>query len=550
MRNRLNTMELLMAPSNEDASVNQQSGSSANENNRSSLLASSTSPSRPRGPLPPHATGRAVAAAGRRVWRAALATAIAFRALLVLWAHFTARLLRRAVGGLIKTKESRGGQGSWEGSRRGSGIMSPAAGCYRYSSPEGGAGGGRGLAGKRGVVKSSSSSSSLPSSFVRSSPVSPPGALLQQSLESGYGGLEQGRAGGDGGDDDGGGGEHFWRETWRRHHAQQPQQERWQQQEQRQQQEQQKQQKRYHQPWEEEEEGQRQRRQQEQQQHHQQHEDQWQQQQKFQQRQRQQQQQQQQQEQQQQQHHQQQQQQQQQQPERGFDLLPPPPSSSAGSLQQRGAGEERADCREDINYNFNNRRATLLAARTSGDNENCTSSSIDSGRATAPASPVGTTVHDHAHHNKHNNCCSNGSMATAVLCTNENSSATPWAAAAAAAAAVVTMSAVGGEEGCCGLCGYTLEAGQAVVRSPGCAQGLMLHLRCFDESGVVFSDDADEGRLKFGCDCGQFHSGVGLTEGVYAFSSSPECALKPSASDWSSSLSGFPGGTVAVAMAA
>lgn len=36
---------------------------------------------------------------------------------------------------------------------------------------------------------------------------------------------------------------------------------------------------------------------------------------------------------------------------------------------------------------------------------------------------------------------------------------------------------------------------------------------------MVFSDDADAGRLKFGCDCGQFHSGEGLEDGAYAFSS-------------------------------
>lgn len=35
----------------------------------------------------------------------------------------------------------------------------------------------------------------------------------------------------------------------------------------------------------------------------------------------------------------------------------------------------------------------------------------------------------------------------------------------------------------------------------------------------MFSDDADGGRLKFGCDCGQFHPGEGLEDGVYAFSS-------------------------------
>lgn len=44
-----------------------------------------------------------------------------------------------------------------------------------------------------------------------------------------------------------------------------------------------------------------------------------------------------------------------------------------------------------------------------------------------------------------------------------------------------------------------------------------LHAKCFHESGVVFS--AADGSCKFGCDCGQFHPGVGVTEGVYALSS-------------------------------
>eukprot|EP00752_Nemacystus_decipiens_P005807 g5253.t1 len=77
----------------------------------------------------------------------------------------------------------------------------------------------------------------------------------------------------------------------------------------------------------------------------------------------------------------------------------------------------------------------------------------------------------------------------------------------------------GGQGSCCGLCGYTLEEGQRVVRSPACSEGLMLHHSCFDESGVVFRDEADGGSLKFGCDCGQFHSGEGLDDGLYAFRS-------------------------------
>ncbi|CAM9640399.1 unnamed protein product, partial [Laminaria digitata] len=44
-----------------------------------------------------------------------------------------------------------------------------------------------------------------------------------------------------------------------------------------------------------------------------------------------------------------------------------------------------------------------------------------------------------------------------------------------------------------------------------------LHKVCFRESGVVFSDT--DGCSKYGCDCGQFHLGVGLTEGVYGVSS-------------------------------
>lgn len=54
---------------------------------------------------------------------------------------------------------------------------------------------------------------------------------------------------------------------------------------------------------------------------------------------------------------------------------------------------------------------------------------------------------------------------------------------------------------------------------------------------MVFSDDADGGRLKFGCDCGQFHSGVGLTKGIYAFSSS-----SPGGFVRSQSLGGVPRG--------
>lgn len=40
-----------------------------------------------------------------------------------------------------------------------------------------------------------------------------------------------------------------------------------------------------------------------------------------------------------------------------------------------------------------------------------------------------------------------------------------------------------------------------------------LHTTCFHESDVVFEDK--EGSAIFGCDCGQFHPGVGVSEGVF-----------------------------------
>ncbi|CAM9933054.1 unnamed protein product, partial [Ectocarpus sp. 8 AP-2014] len=104
------------------------------------------------------------------------------------------------------------------------------------------------------------------------------------------------------------------------------------------------------------------------------------------------------------------------------------------------------------------------------------------------------------------------------------------AAAVAGEQAPAPMSSATGGDCCCCLCGYTLEEGQRVVRSPECAEGLMVHQACFEseDSTPIFSDDSDGGALKFGCDCGQFHPGVGLTAGVYALSLAASDALAPS----------------------
>ncbi|CBJ30141.1 calcineurin catalytic subunit Ppb1 [Ectocarpus siliculosus] len=103
------------------------------------------------------------------------------------------------------------------------------------------------------------------------------------------------------------------------------------------------------------------------------------------------------------------------------------------------------------------------------------------------------------------------------------------AAAVAGEQAPAPMSSATGGDCCCCLCGYTIEEGQRVVRSPECAEGLMVHQACFEseDSTPVFSDDSDGGALKFGCDCGQFHPGVGLTAGVYALSLAASDALAP-----------------------
>ncbi|CAN0556366.1 unnamed protein product, partial [Ectocarpus sp. 12 AP-2014] len=71
--------------------------------------------------------------------------------------------------------------------------------------------------------------------------------------------------------------------------------------------------------------------------------------------------------------------------------------------------------------------------------------------------------------------------------------------------ATAPMSSATGGDCCCCLCGYTLEEGKRVVRSPECGEGLMVHEACFEseDSTPVFSDDSDGGALKFGCDCGQ-----------------------------------------------
>ncbi|CAN0468849.1 unnamed protein product, partial [Ectocarpus sp. 12 AP-2014] len=96
--------------------------------------------------------------------------------------------------------------------------------------------------------------------------------------------------------------------------------------------------------------------------------------------------------------------------------------------------------------------------------------------------------------------------------------------------ATAPMSSATGGDCCCCLCGYTLEEGKRVVRSPECGEGLMVHEACFEseDSTPVFNDDSDGGALKFGCDCGQFHPGVGLTAGVYALSLAASDALVPS----------------------
>lgn len=42
---------------------------------------------------------------------------------------------------------------------------------------------------------------------------------------------------------------------------------------------------------------------------------------------------------------------------------------------------------------------------------------------------------------------------------------------------------------------------------------MQFHTKCFHESEVVFEDN--DGSNIFGCECGQFHPGVGLAEGVF-----------------------------------